>query len=239
MNYYERHIGDYLKDTAHLSLLEHGVYTRILDVYYTRECGVDSGDIARLIGARSKEERSALNIVLSEFFILVGGIYIQARCDREIERYKDKQRKAKASADARWSHNGRNANASPNAMRTHSEGNTPQSPVSSLQSPNPVRETPAGAHTLSIEFQEVMKTRPELQPGEVYRKFCGHYPDKKRTLTAWENWVKNERAPDGGSVADPDSRASIEALALSRGLGKWNEMERWDAYASRVKGIPA
>jgi uncharacterized protein YdaU (DUF1376 family) len=32
VNYYERHIGDYLKDTAHLSLLEHGIYTRLLDV---------------------------------------------------------------------------------------------------------------------------------------------------------------------------------------------------------------
>ncbi len=24
MNYYERHLGDYAKDTAHLSMLEHG-----------------------------------------------------------------------------------------------------------------------------------------------------------------------------------------------------------------------
>ncbi|HTH08983.1 MAG TPA: YdaU family protein, partial [Acidovorax sp.] len=68
MNYYERHIGDYLKDTAHLSLLEHGVYTRLMDVYYTRESAIPEDQVARLIGARSKEEREALEAVLSEFF---------------------------------------------------------------------------------------------------------------------------------------------------------------------------
>ena len=48
MNYYERHIGDYLKDTSHLSLLEHGVYTRLMDVYYTKETGIPKEDAARL-----------------------------------------------------------------------------------------------------------------------------------------------------------------------------------------------
>jgi uncharacterized protein YdaU (DUF1376 family) len=131
MNYYERHIGDYLKDTAHLSLLEHGIYTRLLDVYYTKEAGIEPSEAARLVGARSRDEKNALATVVSEFFVLMDGIYTQPRCDREIERFKDKQRKAKASADARWSHTERNANASPNAMRTHSEGNAPsnQTPV--------------------------------------------------------------------------------------------------------------
>jgi len=233
MNYYERHIGDYLKDTAHLSLLEHGIYTRVLDVYYTRECGLDAGDVARLIGARTRDEKSALSAVLGEFFVLQGGIYTQARCDREISRYQDKQRKAKASADARWSHSQRNANALP----TQSGGNAPQSPVSSLQSPDPVRETPDGALTLPDEFREAMKTRPELDASEVYRKFCGHHPEKKRTRTAWENWVRAERAPEGSGPSDPDSRASIEALGMSLGFGKWDELkERFDAYKARVKG---
>lgn len=149
MNYYERHIGDYLKDTSHLSLLEHGVYCRLMDVYYTRECGIDASDAARLIGARSKDEKAALESVLREFFELVGGIYVQGRCDAEIARFQDKQRKAKASANSRWSHSERNANASKthvqtecepdaNALRTHCEGNAPnnQTPDTSNQTPN-------------------------------------------------------------------------------------------------------
>lgn len=84
MNFYKRHIGDYLKDTAHLSLLEHGVYTRLLDVYYTRESGIPDEQAARLIGARGREEVAALKIVLGEFFELVDGTWIQDRCEREI-----------------------------------------------------------------------------------------------------------------------------------------------------------
>ena len=89
MNYYERHIGDYLKDTAHLSLLEHGVYARLLDVYYTRETALPDDQVARLIAARSKEERAAMQAVLSEFFDLQADGWHQARCDREIHRYTE------------------------------------------------------------------------------------------------------------------------------------------------------
>ena len=85
MNFYRRHIGDYLKDTAHLTLLEHGVYTRLLDVYYTRESGIPADQAARLIGARTKEESAALESVLHEFFELIDGTWIQMRCEREIE----------------------------------------------------------------------------------------------------------------------------------------------------------
>lgn len=84
MNFYKRHIGDYLKDTAHLSLLEHGIYTRLLDVYYTRESGIPDAQVARLIGARARDEMAALKSVLEEFFELTDGTWTQQRCEREI-----------------------------------------------------------------------------------------------------------------------------------------------------------
>lgn len=90
MNHYPRHIGDYLKDTAHLTLLEHGVYTRLLDVYYTREGAIPEDQAARLVGARSKDERDALQAVLSEFFALEDGQWRQKRADAEIARYLEK-----------------------------------------------------------------------------------------------------------------------------------------------------
>lgn len=96
MNFYKRHIGDYLKDTAHLSLLEHGVYTRLLDVYYTREAGIPDDQAARLIGARARDELSALKVVLDEFFELVDGTWMQQRCEREIQ---DASTKAEANRE--------------------------------------------------------------------------------------------------------------------------------------------
>lgn len=88
MHSYDRHIGDYLKDTAHLSLLEHGVYTRLLDVYYTREAPLPEDRVARLIGARTEPETQALQVVLQEFFELRDGHWHQNRCDETIEAYR-------------------------------------------------------------------------------------------------------------------------------------------------------
>ena len=91
MNFYLRHIGDYLKDTAHLSLLEHGVYARLLDVYYTREGPIPEAQAGRLIGARSRDELAAMRSVLTEFFVLTeAGAWQQARCEREVGAYQRK-----------------------------------------------------------------------------------------------------------------------------------------------------
>jgi uncharacterized protein YdaU (DUF1376 family) len=91
LNYFEHHIGDYLRDTAHLSLLEHGVYRRLIDVYYTRESAIPEKEVARLIAARSKDEREALAAVLAEFFVLIDGAYTQKRCEEELHVYRESQ----------------------------------------------------------------------------------------------------------------------------------------------------
>ena len=137
MNYYEKHIGDYLKDTAHLSLLEHGVYSRLLDIYYTREEPIPEAQAMRLVGARTDEERSAVRDVLTEFFTRDGDVHRHGRCDREISRYQEKQRKASASANARWNKTDAQTEGNADAMRTHSEGNAPsnQTPVTSNTPP--------------------------------------------------------------------------------------------------------
>jgi uncharacterized protein YdaU (DUF1376 family) len=148
LNYYERHIGDYTRDTVHLSLMEHGVYSRLLDVYYTREQPLppDPKAIERLIGARTKDEREAARVVLEEFFDLSTDGWHNKRCDEELARFNDKRLKAKRSADARWhgqqTQTGRNANAS----AEHDERNALQTPDSRLQSPvtSPVDISPQG-----------------------------------------------------------------------------------------------
>ena len=148
MNYFQFHIGDYLRDTSHLSLLEHGIYCRLLQTYYTRECGLDDGETARLIGARSKEEREALKTVLNEFFVLEGGVWLHRRCDEEIEKFHDKQSKASRSASARWNKQPAHTERTADAMRTHSEGNAPnnQEPITKNQE----REESGVAHLAQL-----------------------------------------------------------------------------------------
>lgn len=86
MNYYSHHIGDYLSATAHLTLLEHGAYRRLIDVYYIHESALpaEKKQVYRLVGARAKEEKDAVDSVLGEFFVETPSGWIQTRCDREI-----------------------------------------------------------------------------------------------------------------------------------------------------------
>jgi len=149
MNYYEHHIGDYAEATAHLTFIEDATYSRLIRKYYATEkpLPIDVKLVQRLINARSKEEKNAVVSVLNEFFTLTDDGWRQERCDHEIARFKDKQLKARRSAEGRWQSfpsdesqsettlkNGCVRNA--NAMRTHCSPDTKhQSPVTNLHTP--------------------------------------------------------------------------------------------------------
>ena len=62
MNYYERHLGDYAKDTGHLTILEHGAYTLLLDRIYSTEAGIPEKDAHRLARARTAAEKAAVAV---------------------------------------------------------------------------------------------------------------------------------------------------------------------------------
>ena len=90
MNYYEHHLGDYAKDTAHLTMLEHGAYRLLLDRYYGTEQGIPADQAHRLARARTKEEKQAVDDVLAEFFQLVDGAWMNKRADEEIAKHHKK-----------------------------------------------------------------------------------------------------------------------------------------------------
>lgn len=141
MNFYKRHIGDYIKKAGHLTLLEHGIYARLMDVYYTREEGIPEDKAARLIGARSKDELQALSNVLDEFFTLVNGAWTQNRCEEEIgiaSAKADKNRENGAKGGRpRTKPTEQKPNENPNGFdvgnHVGSENNLSQTPDSRLQ----------------------------------------------------------------------------------------------------------
>jgi len=84
VNYYEHHLGDYAKDTLHLSMLEHGAYRLLLDRYYATEKGIPADQAHRLARARTRDEREAVDAVLAEFFVLTDGVWCNRRADEEV-----------------------------------------------------------------------------------------------------------------------------------------------------------
>ena len=88
MNYYQHHLGDYLRDTAHLSMLEDGAYRRLIDAYYIRERPLpgELREVYRLVRASSKQDKEAVDTVLREFFQHTPDGWLHGRCERELER---------------------------------------------------------------------------------------------------------------------------------------------------------
>lgn len=97
MNYYKRHIGDYAKKAGHLSLLEHGVYTLLLDAYYDREQAPTKAEAIRISRCRTPEELAALEAVLSDFFQLDGDRYVQSRVEEEFVKAEEQAEKNRAN----------------------------------------------------------------------------------------------------------------------------------------------
>lgn len=102
MNYYKRHLGDYAKDTRHLSLLEHGAYCLLLDYYYSTEKPIPDDRCERIAGARTEAEIAAVRSVLQEFFTRDGDFWRNKKADEVIAESTSKSAKARASASAKW-----------------------------------------------------------------------------------------------------------------------------------------
>ena len=92
MRHFAHNIGDYAAATAHLSFIEDAAYHRLLRRYYQDEKPLPTAlpDCQRLVGARTKEEREAVRVVLEEFFTLQDDGWHQSRADREIAGYRER-----------------------------------------------------------------------------------------------------------------------------------------------------
>jgi uncharacterized protein YdaU (DUF1376 family) len=88
LNYYPHHIGDYLRDTAHLTALEDGTYRRMLDVYYASEkpLPLETQWVCRLVRARTPDEQEAVQEILRHYFEKRPDGWHNKRADEEIAR---------------------------------------------------------------------------------------------------------------------------------------------------------
>lgn len=210
MNYYEHHIGDYAQATAHLTFVEDAAYSRLIRKYYAEErpLPVDLSAVQRLVGARTREEKSAVKTVLEEFFFLDDDGWHNKRADVEIERYRLKSNKAAASARARWDKPQCESNA--NAMRTHTERNAHQTPDTIHQTPikelEPQTKKSKGSRLdQSWELPDdwaiwAKQNRPEINVNQTADGFKDYWlaaPGVKGVkadwFATWRNWVRSQR----------------------------------------------
>lgn len=200
MNFYKHYLGDYARDTAHLSLMEHGAYRVLLDSYYATERGLpaDNAALYRICKAFNAAERKAVDRVAAEFFPVDhtgDGLRHNPRADEELA-------SAHAFADAQ-------------SMRAHKRWHKPAhepgiDPGNALHSQKPEKaraegrlrgsRLPADWRPSEILVAWAEKERPDLQITAVADRFRDHWhsvPGAKGCKLDWEatfrNWVRNER----------------------------------------------
>lgn len=190
MNYYERHLGDYAKDAGHLSMLEHGAYSLLLDRYYTTEQPIPADQAHRICRARTRDERAAVDAVLAEFFVLKDGVWTNGRADREITKM---QAKVKAAQE--------NGKRGGRPKRTESEpdrnpvGSESVTQTKALQSPDTSIHSEANASDASA-------SPPAPPPSPKDRVFAFGVP----LLTA-------------SGVSDKNARSMLAGLCKRHGEG--------------------
>lgn len=114
MNFYKRFMGDYLRDTLRLPMIQDGAYNRLIDAYYAEEqpLPVKKDELYVMARATTKAERDAVDAVVARFFKLAPDGYRHKRIDEEIE-------KAQAKAEANRE-NGKGGGRPPKAKaKTH------------------------------------------------------------------------------------------------------------------------
>lgn len=97
MHYYNFNIGDYAKDTRHLSNIEDLAYRRLIDLYYDKEKPLikDVSKLSRLINMRENQEEIAT--VLGDFFEETEECYKHTRIDDDIANYRFRSDVARAN----------------------------------------------------------------------------------------------------------------------------------------------
>jgi uncharacterized protein YdaU (DUF1376 family) len=118
--YFPVYIGDYLKDTMHLSAEEHGAYLLLIFACATGGGRVPDNDAALSAIARLGPRRwKVMRPTVAAFFDVRDGFWTHRRVVRELEAAAKKSEKAAQSARTRWG----NANAMRTHMRPQSERN--------------------------------------------------------------------------------------------------------------------
>lgn len=243
VNFYKHYIGDFQRDTGHLSLTERGAYLALMHHYYATEQGLptDHAALCRIAGAFSKPERDAVKCAMG-FFELRESRLWHKRIEAELEKQEgradtnrrialEREARKRAKKEEQEEHE-RSTNRAPDVPRTEHEQSTPQNQSQNHTSLRSVGEKRASRlpadWNLPDEWREWAKAqRPDLDPDRTAEKFADYWRGvggaksrKLDWLATWRNWVREERAALSASAAhaqesfrERDARAAAERVA--------------------------
>lgn len=209
MKYYKRFMGDYGRDTAHLSLAEHGAYTLLLDHYYSTEqpLPADPSALYRICRAFDKAEQRAVLSVAEAFFpVAPDGLRHNERADRQIP----EDRRVIEAARANGKKGGRPikpTQAEPDPM-PRAEPNQNPSGFDPLLISDSGSKPETQTHQTPDSRQE-QRSKSLEQRAARFDEFWAVYPNRKSKAKALAAWRRKglDRIADR-IIADVKARAS-------------------------------
>lgn len=225
MHYYQRNIGDYARDTGHLTVLEHGLYALMLDWYYLNERPITDFDLLRISRGMVNEART----ILSEYFKETEDGWVHSYADRIIAAYH-----AKAETNRKNGQSGGRPRATSNPEETQTVTTAnPTVTLTSNQEPITKKEqkqktgSPTGSRlptdwTLPDDWRLwAQHERPDVDADREADKFrdfwhgkAGKDARKADWLATWRNWIR--RADGSRSRTAPQQQPGKRMQALMR-----------------------
>lgn len=205
--WYAFYPADYQRDTAHLSILEHGAYRLLLDHYY--ETGgpitTDHRALYRILRCNSRQEKDAIRLIIGSFFVVAGDRYSHPRADKELARMA--QISQKRSASAKQMHSKSSANAEQMHTQSQSQSQSQEDTPSYNSGDAPALKKKSRASMpegfpfqadldWSIDYW-LKKGRADLCStiGEEVERFHDHHNGKLTSSAdwagSWRTWARN------------------------------------------------
>ena len=243
MHYYQKNIGNYGRDTGHLSALEHGVYNLLLDWYYLNERPITMKEAVRV----SRGNPDETQVVLSEFFKETKDGWIHSYADRVIAEYHAKAERNRA--------NGAKGGRPPKAPQPIDSIDAKTQVVSAgmpeqtlTHKPLTINQEPKEKALASPKGSRLPEdwTAPDdwlswargekpginaLQEADKFRDYwhgvAGAKGRKANWLATWRNWIRNanvvNRNNNGSNHAQP-KLTPAERIAVNIALNNGGEI---------------
>ena len=200
-------------------MLEDGAYRRLMDTIYLREgpLPADREQVHRLVKAFTKAEKTAVDSILAEFFVLTDAGYTNARCDEELAETREKSERARQSGLA----SGRSRKRSTTVERQANERSTSHKPVTSNQSSSSTARA-----TRNLSPATTVSSRSNSSTGA--RLTCRHGSDASSKTSA--------RRPASRRKCRRRSTAS-RSWSASTSIPSWQHgVTAWTPHASSGSG---
>ena len=257
VNYYNFHIGDYIKQTVHLTPMEDICYRRLLDMYYETEQPIPTE--TDRVSRRLRLDTELVDSVLKEFFEYTENGWVNARCDAEISAYHVKADAARSNGKLGGRPNKTQSVILANPAETGSKAN--QEPITNNQEPERKKKTrgtrlsqdwilPDSWLEWALSQKQGWSRFDVERCADTFRDYwiakSGKDAAKANWEATWRNWVRRDTTkPSGITVAEPQrpaitletKRAAMQAQAdEGYKIRKWLDGERRYRTVFKIEG---